>query len=71
MREDDYNPLGEDDEFSKQFKCSMKTRLIGYGVCCIVGWLFSFLGTLSLVLHHDTTLFAILYSLGQVLNITG
>lgn len=69
--EDDYNPLGEDNELSKNLKCSMKTRVIGFAVCCGVGWLFSILGTISLVIKHNIVLFAIMYSIGQILNITG
>lgn len=49
----------------------MKTRIIGFAVCCAVGWFFSILGTLALVIKHSITQFAILYSLGQIINITG
>lgn len=70
-RDDDYSPLGEQDEFSKSLKCSMKTRLIGFIACSAIGWFLSILGVLVLVIKHDVTQFAIMYSLGQVLNITG
>lgn len=49
----------------------MKTRIIGFAVCCAVGWLFSILGAIALVIKHSVVQFAILYSLGQVINITG
>lgn len=49
----------------------MKTRIIGFAVCCAVGWLFSILGTIVLIFKHSVTQFAILYSLGQIINIIG
>ena len=49
----------------------MKTRLLGFVVCSAVGWLISLLGVLVLVLKHNVAQFAILYSIGQVLNIVG
>lgn len=71
-RDDDYSPLGEQDEFSKTFNnCSMKTRIMGFVICCGVGWVISILGVLSLIIKHNVTQFAILYSIGQVLNIVG
>jgi len=52
-------------------KCSYKTRIIGFVVCCAVGWLLSILGVLVLIIKHEVTQFAVLYTLGQIVNITG
>jgi len=52
-------------------KCSIKTRLIGYVACFIVGMLLSFISTVVFLVKKDYVMFAILYSLGQFLNITG
>ena len=52
-------------------KCSYKTRIIGFIVCCAIGWFLSILGTITLFIKHDVTQFAILFSIGQILNITG
>ena len=52
-------------------KCSLKTRLIGYVVCFVIGWLLSILSSIVFIIKHDTTVFAIFYSMGQILNITG
>jgi len=52
-------------------KCSYKTRIIGFIVCCSVGWLLSILATLVLVIKHEVSQFAVLYSIGQILNISG
>lgn len=49
----------------------MKTRIMGYAVCCGVGWLISILSIVGLLIHHNTTQFAILYSVGQITNLTG
>lgn len=71
-REDDYSALdSEDNQLSKTLKCSLKTRLIGFAICCIFGWILSILGVLVLVIKHNITQFAVLYSIGQVLNISG
>ena len=66
-RDDDYGPLGE----QTGVKCTMKNRLIGFVVCCGIGWLIAFLSTVTLLVSHNRTKFAILYSIGQIINITG
>ena len=66
-REDEYEELSE----KTGIKCSLKNRLIGFGVCCAIGWLISILSTLTLLIHHSQSRFAILYSIGQVISITG
>lgn len=66
-RDEDYGPLGE----KTGIKCSLKNRLIGFGICCAIGWIVSLLGTLSLLFNHEVTKFAILYSIGQIISITG
>ena len=45
--------------------------MIGYVVCFAVGWLLSIGATIMFFAKHDIPAFAILFSLGQVLNITG
>jgi|JI6StandDraft_1071083.scaffolds.fasta_scaffold23853_1 hypothetical protein len=52
-------------------KCSLKTRLIGWIVCFSLGWLLSIITSIVFIIKHDTTVFAIFYSIGQILNITG
>jgi hypothetical protein len=52
-------------------KCSWKVRIIGWIICFAVGWLLSFFTTVVFIINHNTTQFAILYSVGQVLNILG
>jgi len=49
----------------------MKTRIIGYVICFIVGWLLSIAATIMLFVQHNVAGFAIMFSIGQVLNITG
>lgn len=51
---------------------SYKTRLIGWLACSIVGFVLSLVVALVFVLSNfNVAAFAILYSLGQVLNIAG
>ena len=56
---------------SKACKCSIKTRLIGYVICFVVGWLLSIAGTIMLFVKHNVVGFAVLFSIGQCINITG
>ena len=44
---------------------------MGWVACFILGWILSVLAALVLVLSKDRTKFAILYSIGQIINITG
>jgi len=51
---------------------SYKTRIIGWLACSITGFVLSLIVSLVFVLSNfNVTAFAILYSLGQVLNIAG
>ena len=59
------------DDASKFCKCSIKTRIIGYVVCFAVGWLLSIGATIMFFVKHNIPVFAVLFSLGQILNITG
>jgi len=52
-------------------KCSWRTRIIGYVVCFAIGWILSIIATMIFFIKHNIVLFAILFSIGQVLNITG
>lgn len=67
--ESSYSAIGK--EIDKKTKCSLQTRMIGFVVCCVIGWFLSLLGSLCFLIHHDVTQFAIFYSLGQVTNIVG
>jgi hypothetical protein len=58
-------------DIEESCKCSYKTRVTGWVVCFLIGWVLSLLSTIVFILKHNTTTFAIFYSLGQVLNITG
>lgn len=51
---------------------SYKTRVIGWLACSITGWLISIIVSFVFVFSaFDVTAFALLYSLGQILNIAG
>lgn len=51
---------------------SYKTRVIGWLSCSIAGWLLSIIISLVFVLSgFDVVAYAMLYSLGQILNIAG
>lgn len=51
---------------------SYKTRLLGWLACSITGWLISLIVSFVFVLSNfDVVAFALLYSLGQILNIAG
>jgi hypothetical protein len=52
-------------------KLSMKERAIGWLVCSVTGWVVSIIASISLVTSDDIIAFAILYSVGQILNICG
>lgn len=52
-------------------KLSLKQRAIGWIVCSVIGWVLSIFATISLLTSTEATTFAVLYSIGQVLNITG
>jgi hypothetical protein len=44
---------------------------VGWIICFVVGWLLSFFTTVVFIIKHDTLQFAILYSIGQIINIMG
>ncbi len=51
---------------------SYKTRITGWLACSITGWLLSIIISFVFVLSaFDVVAFALLYSLGQILNIAG
>lgn len=52
-------------------KLSIKHRAIGWLCCSILGWVLSLFATVSLMTSNDMTVFAVLYSIGQILNIAG
>jgi hypothetical protein len=69
------NPLPNFLSGSKEKSCcpkmTLKQRAIGWLVCSVIGWLLSIMATISLLTSSDATTFAILYSIGQMLNIAG
>ena len=52
-------------------KLSYKERAIGWISCSVVGWVLSLIASLMLAFSSDMVLFAVLYSIGQVINILG
>jgi hypothetical protein len=52
-------------------KLTLKQRAIGWLSCSIIGWVLSIMATISLLTSSEATTFAILYSIGQMLNIGG
>lgn len=59
------------DDVSKMCKCNIKTRIIGWVSCFCIGWILSIITTVVFIMKRDYTMFAILFSIGQILNITG
>jgi hypothetical protein len=57
-------------EVKKFCKCSYKTRLIGFGVCSIIGWTLSVMAVILYFLRHDVVVFAVMYSIGQLINLS-
>ena len=55
----------------KSCKCSWKTRVLGWVICFAIGWILSILSSIVFIIKQDTTVFAIFYSIGSILNITG
>ncbi|OAD59508.1 Vesicle transport protein SFT2A [Eufriesea mexicana] len=49
---------------------SWSTRIKGFAICFIVGLLCSFLGSFALFLHRGLTVFAIFYTLGNIISLT-
>jgi hypothetical protein len=58
-------------EVKKMCKCSWKVRLITFTVCCVIGWLLSILAIIAYLAGRGVGLFAVLYCLGQLTNLTG
>lgn len=48
---------------------SWSTRIKGFCILFVVGILFSFLGTFALFLHRGLNVFAIFYTLGNILSL--
>lgn len=65
--ESDYKKITDD--IKESCKCSMKTRLIGFGICSLIGWGLEILAVVSYIINGDIMRFAILFSIGQVINI--
>eukprot|EP00126_Sphaerothecum_destruens_P009041 Sdes_comp20413_c0_seq6m14452 len=56
-------------ELDNMCSLSHKTRIYGFGICFVVGWILSLFSTLSLSLGRVTN-FAVLYSLGNVVSLS-
>ncbi|XP_012257357.2 vesicle transport protein SFT2A isoform X2 [Athalia rosae] len=48
---------------------SWSTRIKGFAVCFVIGILCSFLGSFALFLYHGLTVFAVLYTLGNIISL--
>ena len=59
------------DDIGKTCKCSYKTRIMGWLICGVVGWVLSIVATLIFLFKHDKVFYAVLYSVGQIINISG
>ena len=62
------SPIQEDQCWPK---LSYQHRAIGWIICSILGWILSFIGTMLLTFSDKYATFAVLYSIGQILNISG
>ncbi|KAK5640712.1 hypothetical protein RI129_009259 [Pyrocoelia pectoralis] len=56
-------------QFSESATLSWSTRIKGFLICFIIGILLSLLGSFALFLHRGLTVFAVFYTLGNVLSI--
>lgn len=52
-----------------QTTLSWSTRIKGFAICFIVGILFSFLGAFALFLQKGLSVFAVFYSLGNIISL--
>lgn len=52
-----------------QSTLSWSTRIKGFAICFIVGILCSFLGSFALFLHKGLTVFAVFYTLGNIISL--
>lgn len=50
---------------------SLKQRIVAWVVCCSIGWVLCFVACVLLVANRAGGAFAILFSIGQVLNVLG
>ncbi|XP_008555195.1 vesicle transport protein SFT2A isoform X1 [Microplitis demolitor] len=48
---------------------SWSTRIKGFAICFIIGILLSFLGSFALFLHKGLTVFAVFYTLGNIVSL--
>lgn len=58
-------------EVTKACKCSLKVRMTMFCICFALGWLMSILAVIVYFTSKDVTRFAILYGLGQSVNLAG
>ncbi|KAK0182141.1 hypothetical protein PV327_000306 [Microctonus hyperodae] len=48
---------------------SWSTRIKGFAICFVIGILLSFLGSFALFLHKGLTVFAVFYTLGNIVSL--
>lgn len=53
-----------------QSTLSWSTRIKGFAICFVVGILLSFLGSFALFFNRGLTVFAVFYTLGNIISIT-
>lgn len=67
-----FSPPKEEDAFEQCWpKLSYRKRITGWIVCSVIGWVLSLMGTITLALSDSIVAFAVLYSIGQIINIVG
>ncbi|XP_031826974.1 vesicle transport protein SFT2A isoform X2 [Nomia melanderi] len=57
------------DQVMDQSTLSWSTRIKGFAICFIVGILCSILGSFALFLHKGLTVFAVFYTLGNIVSL--
>lgn len=72
---DNYFGIFEDEDeegnnYIRYFQLSLKNRIYGFVICICIGLLLSLLGVITLF-FMKLTMFAVLYSLGNIINIVG
>jgi len=56
------------EEFNDATTLNYSTRIKGFCICFAVGIILSLLGSLALVLHRGLTVFAVFYTLGNIVS---
>jgi len=56
-------------QFNESATLSWSTRIKGFLICFVIGILLSLLGSFALFLHRGLTIFAVFYTLGNIISI--